>query len=198
MTLAQLQTALKAWVVALAGLNAARDPVVFANEPRPMHNGTLALLTWVSGAGVGRDETRYEDNAAPAPAPDLVPVVVGNRVRVLQVEFITLSQDPAAPSALALIEQVRNRLRWESSKTALDAMNLGLIDSGVITVPDGKSDQRWRARTLLEVRFNASSFERDTAGAAPSIATVEVTSHLSNVDGTQLPAAQQFDHEVMP
>jgi hypothetical protein len=196
-TLTALQAALKEWVRALAGL-AATDPVVFADEDRPQYVTTLALLTWISGAPRGLDETRYEDTEEPAPASNMVPVVVGNRARALQLEFITISQAPAAPSALALIEQVRDRLRWESSLAALRLMNLGLIDAGIITVPDGKTDQRWRARTLLEVRFNATSFARDTAGAAPSIESVELTSTLEDVDGTALPAAQQFDQEEMP
>lgn len=198
MTLAQLQTALKAWVVALAGLTASRDPVVFADEPRPMHNGTLALLTWVSGAPRGLDELRYEDNEEPAPAANMVPVVVGNRVRALQLEFETLSQDPAAPSALALCERVRDRLRRPSSLAALKAMNLGFVDAGLITVPDRKSDQRWRARTLLEVRFNATSFDRDADGAVSAIETVVLTSHVRGTDGAALPAAQQFNAEEIP
>jgi hypothetical protein len=196
-SLASEQTAVKAWVRALLGF-AATDPVVMENEPRPMFKTAIGTLAWVSRAGLGVDEVRYEDSGDIAPASNLVPVVMGPRVRVLQVTVEALAQDPAAPSALALCERAQDRMRRPSSLAALAAANLGLISAQTISINDAKRDQRWNARAVLEVRLNATSFDRDTTGAAPSIESVEISSALQDVDGTQLPAELQFNNEVMP
>jgi hypothetical protein len=191
------QTALKAWARALLGL-ASNDPVLFENEPRVMFNRVLVLLSWVSGAGVGVDETRYEDSGATAPAANMVPVLTGARVAVLQVAVETLSQAPDAPNARALCERLRDRLRRPSSLAALKAANLGLIDAQVITVADAKRDQRFNARAVVEVRFNATSFDRDADGAVSSIERVVLTSHVAKPDGAQLPAELQMTAEEIP
>lgn len=198
MSLATDQAAVKLWVRALLGF-AARDPVVMENEPRPAFERVIATLAWVSRVRRGVDELRYEDSEEAAPADNLTPVVVGARVRVLQVTVETVSQAPDAPSALDWCEHAQDRMHAPSSRAALAAANLGLVGAQVVTLADLESDQHMNARAVLDVRLNATSFERDAAGATGSIESVELTSDtLKGVDGVDLPAAQQFDHEVIP
>lgn len=189
------QPALVAWVKALTGL----EVVAWENEPRPhVPAGRLGVLSWLPTAGRGVDEVRWEDSNAVAPLPNLEPTVVGVRVLGLQVSVETLDQRPEAPHARATLERMRDRLRRPSSLAALAAANLGLIGAGDVAPADYRVDKRWVSRSVLDVRFNATSFDRDTDGAAPAIETVRVTSHIADVDGTELPAPEQFNDEVMP
>jgi hypothetical protein len=196
MNLATIEPALVAWVRTLLGF-AASDPVVFENQRRPADNGRIAILSWVASAGVGVDEVRWEDNEAPAPAPNLVPVVCGVRTLTLQVAVETLDQTSGA-TARAALELLRARLRRPSSLAALAAANLGLIGAEAVTSADYRVNQRLRSRALLEVRFNATSHDRDETGAGPAIESVDVTSHLTGTDGVELDASLQMSTEVIP
>jgi len=186
MDYAVLQPALVAWVKALTGLAV----VVWQDEPRPQSNGALGTLSWLGSGGVGVDEVLYEDTGAAKPAFDLVPVVRGLRTLRLQVSVDTFSQLPAG-NARTLLEALRDRLRAPSSLATLRAVNLGVIGATDITEAPYKADQRWIKRALIELRFNATSGFRDTAGALPSIETVEVTTTITRPDGTT--AAERTD-----
>lgn len=194
-----LQTALAALILALLS-DVTNVAVQWENEPRKMAIGPNVLLSWVSGAGVGVDEVRWEDTGAAVPNPDLEPTAVGARRLVLQVApETTANQKPGAPHARAVAEKLRTRLLGRTSaKAALRAANLGLVGVGDVTPADYEADQRMVSRCVIEVTLNATSFDRDAAGAASSIATVEVTSEVSDVGGTLLPDAEQMDHEVLP
>jgi hypothetical protein len=201
-----LQPALVTWVKALTGL----DVVVFENEPRPMHNGAIGVLSWTSNVGVGQDETRWDDDGSTAPSPpwdgtgdaptpNLTPVQVGNRLLALQVSIETHNTKPDAPHALALAERLRARARRPSSLASLEAMNLGLVDVQTTARADYRGvDQRWIARVVSEVRFNATSFEQDSDGATYSIETVGVTATLTDPAGESLAPSLQLSGEVMP
>lgn len=191
MNFATLQPLLLAWVKALTGL----DVAVFQNEPRPRHNGTLVLLSWVSNTSVGIDDLRWEITDDPIPALNATATVSGCRRLALQVSIENLDQRPAT-HAQALCEKLRARTRLPSSLALIKAMELGLVSVGDVRQADYKVDQHWVSRALVEFRFNASSFEADIA--VTSIETVEVTSQFEDVDGTVLPDALQLIATVFP
>lgn len=195
-----LQTALKAWVLALLGWSATRDVVIFENEPWKRDNRRVAVLSWVSGAPVAAGEVRYEDTGALAPAPDLEPVTIALDVLALQIALETDDQRPQGPHARAFAQTLRARLWRPSSLDALDAMNLGLIGSSAITQADyrEKGNGRLVSRTIVEVRFNASSFDRDALAAAGSIESAEVTSHVDTAAGAPVATPLQMNAEEIP
>lgn len=192
-----IQPALVVLVAALAGLNV--KAVAWKDEPRPMpHDGRQVLLSWVTDVGVGVDEIRFED-PEDEEATHVVPVVVGNRVVALQVQIETQNTKPNAPHALALAERVRTRLARPSTFTALQAINLGLIGAGVITLPNYESNQRVVATAVVEIRFNATVTDRDTDDETQGVIEhAEITTEFAGEDGTQLPASVQAIDEVIP
>jgi hypothetical protein len=198
MDLAAIQSFLAGFFLTLLGFSAPADPVVWQDEPRPQDNGRVAILSWVSIPKRGVDEVRYEDSGAAAPAVDLTPVVMGNRVLVLQLAVETLTQSADGPNATALLNTARTRLARPSAKAALLGANLALVDAVVITLANRAVDDHVIARAVLEVRLNAADGDRDTDGATSSIATVELASDtLKNVDGADVPPALQIS-EVIP
>lgn len=198
MDYAAAQSALKTLVTSVLGWTSPTDPVVFENEPRPRHNGRIAILSWVSGVGVGVDDLRWEDNGALAPDPNYVPTLAGDRMLALQVSVETLDQSPGAPHARAALEQFRTRIRRPSSLAALRAANLGMVDVGAVSQADYRVDNRMISRALIELRLNATTFDRDDDGAIGTIESTDITSHISDVDGTQLPASLQMNAENIP
>lgn len=191
------QPALVTWVKALTGLAV----VQFENEPRVQHDGRLGLLSWVSARGVGTDEVRIDvDSGAAKPSPNLTPVQLGQRSLTLQIS-IEVHDQRATAHARMLLEQLRDRVRWPSSMKTLRTANLGLANVGTVTPADYRVSApvpRWISRCLLEVTFNATTEEVDTAGKFPSIETVEVTSHIKNPAGVEVAPSLQLIAEEMP
>jgi hypothetical protein len=188
-----LQPAIVAWLKTLTGL----DVVIWENDPRPLAPGLVALLAWLDEPVVGVDEQRVEDSGAPAPTPDLTPVVVGVRTLTLQVGLETFRQDPAAPHARALASRLRARLHLPSSHAALAAANLGLIGAGPAVRADYRGDGgRWVARVVVELRFNATTCEVDAA--LPSLAAAEVTSTFVTPTGAAETADLQLAGDAIP
>lgn len=198
------EDALAEWVRALMGLTA-DDAIAWEDRQRPWFQGRIVLLSWVAGAGVGVDEVRWEqrlvgDPPAPpvAPAPNLEPVIVGCRTVTLQISAEVHNQLPGAPHARALIERLRNRLSRPSSLATLAGLNLGLIGADGVVSANYEVDDHVVGRALLSVRFNATSFDRDTDGAVGSLESVEVTSHVQNPAGAEVAPALQMVNEVIP
>jgi hypothetical protein len=195
--LTTVQTALKTWVRSLTGI-ASTDVVLFENEPRVHHNGTLVLLSWLSDVGVGTHETRYEDSEEAPPAPNMTPVLVGCSLITLQISVETHSQDPAIPSARVLSMRLRDRVRRPSSLALLASLNLGLVSVAPIRQVDYRVDRRMVARMIVEVGFNATSFDRDTDSSVGSLETIEVTSVITAPSGDPVSSDLQLTEEVMP
>lgn len=187
-----LQPLLVAWVKSLTET----DVALFENEPRPRHNGTLVLLSWVSIVTRGIEDQRYEVADVPIPESNLTPQTIGLRSATLQISIETLDQRPGAPNAVALAERFRSRVRKPSSLALLEEMNLGLINVGAARKADYKVDQRWISRQLVEVGFNATAFETDTA--ITSIERAKVTSTIQNAAGDALPPSLQAVAEIIP
>lgn len=194
MNYATLQAALVLWVAALTGIDA--KAIVWENEIRVQSPGVLIVLSWVSTAPVGIEDTRWENTGDAAPALNMEPVVVGQRALVLQLSIESVLTTPDAPNARVVAEQFRTRVRAPSSLTRLTDAQVGLQSVGAVQQADYRVDQRWRNRCIVEVRLNATTFFRDTEGAAPSMESVLVSSDLQSLNGTDSPV--QLADEVMP
>jgi len=186
-----IQDALKALLLALL-VDFAGAAVQWENETRKMVLGPNVILSWVSGGGVGVDETRWDDTEAAAPDLNMVPSLVGWRRLVLQVAPETTANQKPATHARTVAEKLRTRLRRESAQAALEAANLGLASVGDVTTADYTADQRQVSRCVFELVLNASSFETATDDAVSSIESVDLTSTVSDAGGTALPVAEQI------
>ena len=177
-----IKAALKTLVATLTGAAL----VQFENEPRKAYHGVIVLLSWVSGVGVGIDENRWDiDENIDAPDPNATPIIHGLRTLALQVSAEVHDQRTVSEDARGMLEHLRTRIRRAASLAALKAVNIGLIDCGNVLQSDYKVDGHVVSRCLIELRFNAVEFDRDTDGATSTIETVEVTSHAANTAGDE-------------
>ncbi len=191
--LATIQSVLKSWVSQYTGIGAAY--CVWENEPRIMHRGTLAVLSWVSIKGVGIDDLRMQTTNIYENELSVQSVTL--RKMVLQVSVETQDQTPGV-NAMMLLEGMRGRVYHPSSTTLLRTADLGLIDMDDTTQSDYKVDGRMISRCVASVSFNQSDITTDDFGNFGIIEQVDITSELADVDDTQLPPQLQWDHHNIP
>lgn len=189
MNLATIEPALRALAATLTGVEPAC--CVFENEPRPRSNGALVLLSWVSRAPVGIDETEYVYAANADPLLEMTPTVHGPREASLQFAVEVIADQRSGFSAAARIEAARTRFRWPSALAALSAAGLALATIGPATTADYQADGRMVSRSLFEVRLNATSSEGDAAGRTSYIVTADVSGTVNRPDGTPVPDTLQ-------
>ncbi len=192
MDLAVVAPALSALVARATGITAAL--VQWENEPRRQHNGSLALLSWVSTPSIGHDETAwaYTDVGEGDPLTEMTPTT-RQRVRaVLQVSVEVHDQRPGV-NASAIAQRVPARLRAPSFVAEIAAMGLGLADIGDVRREDYDVDGRFVSRALVELTFNAHTTFVDEAGRNASIAQVEIDATVLSAGGAELPATLAGD-----
>lgn len=191
MDLATIEPALCTLAAALTGVEA--SCCVFENAPRPRHNGSLVVLSWVSRTGVGEDETLWAYASNADPLLEMTPAVKGPRRAVLQFAVeVTADQRPGY-NAAALIERARTRLQRPSSHAALNAVTLAFAGVGAARQADYRADGRMVSRSLFEVQLNGAALEADLDGRTSYIATADVTGTVAGPDGTDVPATIQPD-----
>lgn len=179
MDFATIEPALRALVATATGIEA--SCCVFENAPRPIHNGKLALLSWVSTEAPGGDDLRWDYVADADPLAEMRPTVAGPRAATLQVSVETQNQTPGL-TARALAETARARLQWPSARASLAAVGLALVSVAGVRQADYRVDGRWMPRALFEVRLNGASSAEDVAGRTSYIATVGVTATVTRPD----------------
>lgn len=189
MDLATIEPALCTLAANLTGIEEAC--CVFANAPRPRHNGKLVLLSWVSRTGRALDGASWAYAANANPLLEMTPTAGGAREASLQFSVEVYLDHRPGHSAAALIERARTRLSWPSSLAALGAAGLALATVGAASQADYRADGRMVSRSLFEVRFNCVDFEADTAGRTSYISTATVTGTVVDVDGSDLPDSIQ-------
>ena len=192
MDLSVVAPALSALVARATGITAAL--VQWENEPRRQHNGSLALLSWVSTPSIGHDETAwaYTDVGEGDPLTEMTPTT-RQRVRaVLQVSVEVHDQRPGV-NASAIAQRVPARLRAPSFVAEIAAMGLGLADIGDVRREDYDVDGRFVSRALVELTFNAHTTFVDEAGRNASIAQVEIDATVLSAGGAELPATLAGD-----
>lgn len=187
------EDAVKAWALVITGLNVA----VWENAPRPRVPEACVRLSWVSAPRKGLDEIVYTDVGGDA-LTELRPTARGPRLYVLQIAVESFSQ-AANSNARQYLERAPARSRWPRAEALLTAQNAAIATIGDARAADYKADDRWVSRWVCEARINATSAETDTVeGGIGSIATVAVTSAVSDESGALLPTPPNFQDEVMP
>lgn len=185
MDLAVIEPGLLAWLAALTGVEA--SCVVKANAARPVHNGSLVLMSWLSSVGVGIDTTSWEYDADAATAlEEMTPSVTGERRAVLQVDVEVYDQR-AGYDASHVAQRVVDRARAPSSLAALAVLNLGLAGVSDARRTDYPADGRMVARATVEVSINATSLYTDTAGQTAPIESVTIGATVTGSSGSALP-----------
>jgi len=190
--LATVEPALSALVARATGITAAC--VQWENAPRVQHNGSLALLSWVSETSIGHDETQwsYTDVGEGDPLTEMTPTA-RQRVRaVLQVSVEVHDQRPGV-NASAIAQRIPARLRAPSFVAEIAALGLGLANVGDVRRADYEVDDRFVSRTLVELTFNAHTTFVDEAGRNAAIATVEIDATVLSAGGAELPATLAGD-----
>lgn len=191
MDLATIEPAIAALAAAVTGLPAAA--CVWANAPRPLAGGALALvfLSWVSRTGVGQDGTTWAYAADADPMQEMTPSVQGSREARLQIAVEVYANQTPGANAAHYTERARTRLSRPSSRAALEAVGLALATVGPATTADYRADGRLVSRSLFEVALNGHAREADTAGRTSYVATVEAVAATEGVDGVDLPDSIQ-------
>jgi hypothetical protein len=181
MDLATIEPALVTWAAAVTGVEA--SCVVWENAPRPMTNGRLVTLSWVSIVGAGIDETSWAYEANADPLQEMIATVAGPRACVLQLAVEVIADQRPGHTARAVAETARTRMQGPTSLAALQAVKIGFAGTGLVTPADYTGDNgRKISRVVCEVRLNAES--RVVDGTTSYIASVHAT---LNVDGLVTP-----------
>lgn len=95
------------------------------------------------------------------------------------------------------IERIRTRLRRPSSHQALEAINWALVDTGpAIALPMHVRGAEWSAATM-DVTFGTRFIDID-ASPFDWIERIELTSHVSGNDGTELPQPPNYTNQLIP
>lgn len=141
MDLVAIQPALKALIANLTGLDA-----YFDDEPRDAlvnpDNGAIALLTLGTPVSIGWDERAQVLVQDPDPGGDIKDEWRGNRKVTLTIKIESYDQTPGR-TALWYLEQVRNRLPFQSTRAALEAVRLALVSSGnSVNLPTARDDRQ--------------------------------------------------------
>lgn len=181
MDLATIEPALLAAVSTSTGLSAAA--CVFENAPRPVAP-VVALLSWVSRAGVGIDETSWAYEAAEDPIDEMTPTVEGPRYAVLQIAVEVYADQRSGHNAASIAERARTRLMLPRVLDALAESSIAVATVGPATQADYTADGRMVSRSLFELRLNATATATDTDGRTSYIADASITATVRDATGS--------------
>ena len=185
MDLETIEPGLLAWLAVLTGVPA--TCCVKLNAARPVHNGQILFMQWLSATPVGLDAEEWEfDEDAVDPLTELTPSLHGDRRAVLQVDIETNDQRPGYDGQ-HLAQRLVDRCRAPSSRTTLEALNVALAGVSGVRRTDYPFDGRMIARATVELTFNAVSHFTDTAGQTATIESVQIGATVTGSAGTALP-----------
>ena len=176
------------WAALVTGADAA--VCVWENAPRPVHTGTLVLLSEVSLAARGADGAEWAYAAAADPLQEFTATASGSRVWTIQVG-IEVHDQRAATSARHVAQRAVTRALWPRARALLSPAGLALASVGAVTRADYRVDGRVISRAVFEVALNTLALESDLAGRTSRIATVTATASVRDPGGVLLPSALQ-------
>lgn len=146
------------------------------------------LLKITSVAEIGEDETRYDDEMGSAQT--------GQRKFTLQVQAIVV-ENTDDNWCMATLERVRMRLRRPRNLERLHDVEVSHIKTGPAIPVVFKDKGRVYSSGTMDIVFGAVAYEDDpiTVGW---IQYLVISSHLRDVDGTELAAGQQMVNVEVP
>jgi hypothetical protein len=166
-----------------------------------VHQKTLTMQV-TSVVGIGRDEERDESVPADATGDDLPwagevrRTTVGHRRMTVRLVCDALVNTDTT-WAWAAIERIRTRIQRRRTDADLKALGASLNRVGTAVEANFKKDSHVFNRVVLDIVFNVvvNDVESDPVGW---IAQAELTSHVEDTDGTELPAAAQLTAVLDP
>jgi hypothetical protein len=169
---ATLIPALKTW--AAEALELSEGAVLWANEERGFTGDLFLELSIPTTTRIGMDwtTTRIEGDQQ-------IPVRLGVREFVLQVEIQSDSQDPR-DLAVQVAESLRTRGALEELLAGTKAANLALVDVGDAQTADVEVDGRMVSRAAVPVRWRTVSVFEATQHARDTIATADPVASTFN------------------
>lgn len=183
------------WAALVTGADA--GVCAWENSPRPVHTGTLVLLSEVSLAARGADGAEWAYAAAADPLEEFTPTAFGSRVWTVQVA-IEVHDQRAATSARHVAQRAVTRALWPRARALLSPAGLALASVGTVTRADYRVDGRLVSRAVFEVALNTIALESDLAGRTSRIATVSATASVRDPGGVLLPSVLQPQGTIGP
>lgn len=135
---------------------------------------TITKPTGSGGNALTEVRTSSTDLLQPAGSEVELRVSALNEFSMRVQAFTGASTGNAA--ALAVLSNMRLRLRLESARAALAAAGLVLVEMGPVRDLAGIAGTRWQGRAAMELRFRLVETEAERVGY---IATAEVTTTLA-------------------
>lgn len=180
--LAIVRTGLAAWFAALLGFEL--SSVQWEDEPRSMIAGASALLSPVADVGLGTPEAQHTYNALAAEGEEIERSV--GQPRVLSLSLKLDGYDQRLPQGVFFVmSDVATELHGAVSLAALRELGMALVSvEGPRNVPRVEGGRVY-PRAVLDVRLGYTRV-REIA-ATTWIEKIEVTSHMRDVDGAELP-----------
>lgn len=163
------------------------------DEAAAFHAGDFLELRLRAPGALGIDEYRHEWDGA-----EVDFTIHGVRRFTIQVMAETMDQSVGETAPGQLLSDLRTRLRRPSILTALRAAEVAISEIRDVVEADYQSDGRRVSSASMEVVFNASEVDADTAADGNGwIETVQLESDtLNDPGGTPLDPDQQVDTTV--
>lgn len=160
----------------------------------PTQKLTLTMkVTRVSG--LGEDETRYTEETVDG-VPTVTEGQTGQRTFRLQLQAI-VPEHTDEQWAMATLERIRMRLRKPSNIETLLALDVSLIRIEDAIKSNFRASGRIVSAGTMDVVFGAVANEDDPIPAG-WIQYLVISSHLRDLDGTELPPALQLVNAETP
>jgi len=151
------------------------------------------LLKVTSCVNIGEDETRREMVDG-----QFIETQVGQRKFVLQVQAtVPVPEDPDAQNAFAALERIRTRIRRPRIIQQLLNAEIALHKCGPAIPTPYKDKGRDVDCATVDITFGTVVNDADPV-PVDWIASVVITSHIQDADGTQLPAELQQVAKLIP
>lgn len=175
------RTGLAAWFAALIGITAVH--VQWEDEPRAIIAGVCGLLSPVADVELGTAEARRFYNSGAAAGEEIERSVGGPRVLTLSLKLD--GYDQRLPNGVFFaMSSIATEMRGAVSLAELRELGFALVSiDGPRNVPRLEAGRTY-PRAVLDVRLGYTRVEN--IEPTTWIETVEVTSHMRDVDGDEL------------
>jgi len=153
------------------------------------------LLKVTSVVGLGGDETRYSETID-GDVTTVRETQTGQRKVTLQIQAI-VPEHTDEQWAMASMERIRMRLETPKISDQLEAVEVAVIDIGP-SLPASFIDKgRLMSSATMDVVFGMVANEDDPI-PANWIQYLVISSHVRDIDGTELPTGQQMVNVEVP
>lgn len=178
------RTGLVAWFALIVGLSA--DAISWADESQTMTVGVSGSLRPIADVALGQEEKQTELASPAGPDGEELTRKIGGP-RALSLSLVLDGYDQRLPgSPFFTLRSAATKIRSSESIAALQELGFGLISVGrVLNVPRKESGRTF-PRAVLDLRLGYTNVEN--LDPITFIESAELTSHVRDTDGTELPS----------